>query len=303
MTKILAMLVLAGISITVHAQQGDGREACGPDVRQYCSSAVGGGAEQVTDCLIDHQKEISDACYDSLSKQQAGDAGSSSDMPVTQPAAAGNPIYRSLRPDGSILYTNIPQPNVASMKNVQFLGGNSSLPSPSSSSGISTTGTSATSTVPNTSSSTPWQNRQNLRQDNASFRQNREPLSKYNVAINQNRIALRTAGTAYRQDLRKLRTGENGSNATSVTMDRAAPKTDRATQRADRAAPNQDWQHRIAEHQALLADRSQRNPYWHAPQAEYAQRGETRIDVRRGGQLQTVAQANPARGARGVARR
>jgi hypothetical protein len=49
MKNILVALVFSGFSIAALAQQGDGREACRPDVQQYCSGAAGGGGEQAKD--------------------------------------------------------------------------------------------------------------------------------------------------------------------------------------------------------------------------------------------------------------
>lgn len=187
MTRILATLVFSGFSIAALAQQGGGREACRPDVQKYCSSAVSGGVEQVKDCLvdhqndisdacygflksnlgrkqsgppqgappganackadvptyckgvqpgggrikdclIDHQKEISDACYDFLSRQKSGDPGNGGDVAVTQPAALGGQIYRSRQANGSTVYSDTLQPNAVSVKKVQIDNGNSALP-------------------------------------------------------------------------------------------------------------------------------------------------------------------------------
>ena len=42
------------------------RQACATDLHQYCSNVGTGGGYQL-DCLLDHQKDISDACYDNVS--------------------------------------------------------------------------------------------------------------------------------------------------------------------------------------------------------------------------------------------
>jgi len=187
MKNILVALVFSGFAIAAPAQQGGGREACRPDVQQYCSSAAGGGAEQIKDCLIehqkdisdacydflksnlsqkqsgppqgtspgggackadvpqfckgvqpgggrikdcliDHQKEISDACYDFLSKQKSGEAGSGDNAAASQTTAPSAQIYRSRQANGSTVYSDTLQPNAVTVKRVQIDNGNSALP-------------------------------------------------------------------------------------------------------------------------------------------------------------------------------
>ncbi len=45
--------------------------ACQDDVKSFCKAVQPGGG-RIIDCLIDHQKEISDACYAVLKKRQDG---------------------------------------------------------------------------------------------------------------------------------------------------------------------------------------------------------------------------------------
>ena len=45
----------------------DTRQACSVDLPRYCANVASGGGHQL-DCLIAHQKEISDGCYDELSR-------------------------------------------------------------------------------------------------------------------------------------------------------------------------------------------------------------------------------------------
>lgn len=49
---------------------GDG-QACRQDAQQLCKGVQPGGG-RIVDCLLDHQKDLSDACYDSLAKKMQG---------------------------------------------------------------------------------------------------------------------------------------------------------------------------------------------------------------------------------------
>jgi hypothetical protein len=60
-----AMLALAALPLAC-AAQNEGSGACRADVQRFCAATAGAGGEKVMDCLIDHQKEISDACYSAL---------------------------------------------------------------------------------------------------------------------------------------------------------------------------------------------------------------------------------------------
>jgi len=51
---------------------GDGAmQACKPDFEKYCKNVEPGGG-RIVNCLLDHQKDLSDACYDSLAKKKGG---------------------------------------------------------------------------------------------------------------------------------------------------------------------------------------------------------------------------------------
>lgn len=47
-------------------EPGGGDSACRGDIRKFCSQAQG---QQAQECLLDHQQDISDACYDALKKK------------------------------------------------------------------------------------------------------------------------------------------------------------------------------------------------------------------------------------------
>ena len=44
------------------------RKACKQDAEEFCKGIQPGGG-RIVNCLKDHQKELSDACYDQLSKR------------------------------------------------------------------------------------------------------------------------------------------------------------------------------------------------------------------------------------------
>jgi hypothetical protein len=53
-------------------QQGQGPlQACRQDVQKLCAGVQPGGG-RIVNCLLDHQKDLSDACYDVLSKKTKG---------------------------------------------------------------------------------------------------------------------------------------------------------------------------------------------------------------------------------------
>jgi hypothetical protein len=52
----------------------DGAKPCRADVQKYCAQA--GGGKQTFDCLLDHQQDVSDACYDALKQRMQAGQGS-----------------------------------------------------------------------------------------------------------------------------------------------------------------------------------------------------------------------------------
>lgn len=64
---------MLALTCGVAAAQERGSGACRDDAHQYCSQAAGGKA--ITDCLLDHQKDISDACYDTLKQRMDNQRG------------------------------------------------------------------------------------------------------------------------------------------------------------------------------------------------------------------------------------
>jgi hypothetical protein len=117
--KKLLPLALACIAFSVSAQDKGGG-ACRGDAQRFCAQAAGGGGS-IMNCLLDHQQEISNACYDALKlrlEQQRGadlGAGAAAESP---PAQAAAPVYRSRRPDGRIVYSDVPQLNATLQRQV-----------------------------------------------------------------------------------------------------------------------------------------------------------------------------------------
>jgi len=105
--KKLLVLALGCIPLAVPAQDKGGSSACRADAQKFCAQAMGGGAK-VMDCLLDHQQEISDGCYDALKARLNQQRGAES-----RPAPAAGPVYRSRQADGRTVYSDAPQPNAA----------------------------------------------------------------------------------------------------------------------------------------------------------------------------------------------
>lgn len=68
----VVLFILGALPTGAAAQSG--ASACKADVRQFCAKIKPGGGRLV-DCLLDHQKELSDACYDALEEQTAATRG------------------------------------------------------------------------------------------------------------------------------------------------------------------------------------------------------------------------------------
>ena len=48
-----------------------GGQTCRQDAQRFCKDVQPGGG-RIVDCLLDHQKDLSDACYDTLAKRKPG---------------------------------------------------------------------------------------------------------------------------------------------------------------------------------------------------------------------------------------
>jgi hypothetical protein len=117
-SKKFLVLVLACIPFSVPAQDRGAGAACRADVNRFCKGTEPGGG-RIMNCLLDHQQEISDGCYDFLKKQMSGEggaaAGSAAESP---PPQAAGPVYRSRQPDGRIVYSDTPQANATLQRQV-----------------------------------------------------------------------------------------------------------------------------------------------------------------------------------------
>lgn len=69
--KRRGILILASaflMPLAAFSQENAG--SCRADVERFCPQAQG-NPKAATDCLLDHQKDISDACYDKLKQQMS----------------------------------------------------------------------------------------------------------------------------------------------------------------------------------------------------------------------------------------
>ena len=104
-------LAIACVALPCAAQER-GESACRADAQKFCKG-VKPGEGRIVDCLIDHQKDISDGCYDLLKKQLSSggskerEAGGESG--ANEPAPPAGPVYRSRQADGRTIYSDIPQ--------------------------------------------------------------------------------------------------------------------------------------------------------------------------------------------------
>lgn len=81
-----------------------GNAACQADARKYCAQSGGGKAR--FECLLDHQQDVSDACYESLKKQMSsrqnepqGQSGSGGAPPAMQACKQDSQQYcRGVQP-------------------------------------------------------------------------------------------------------------------------------------------------------------------------------------------------------------
>ncbi len=68
-------MTVAPASPSSEAQEAaapEGERACNTDAEKFCSQ---GGGQVVVDCLLDHQNDISDACYDALKVRLGNERG------------------------------------------------------------------------------------------------------------------------------------------------------------------------------------------------------------------------------------
>lgn len=92
------------------ANAGGQGGACQSDAAQFCRGVQPGGG-RIVDCLISHQQDISEACYQALKKQVSngeggGDGGFQSAGVSSAARTPPAPVYRSRQPDGRIVYSD-----------------------------------------------------------------------------------------------------------------------------------------------------------------------------------------------------
>ena len=108
----LAALLPALATSVAGAEEQGGTSVCRADAQKFCS-----GAGNKMECMIDHQNDLSDACYDFLKQKlkkerrekesrdkEKRDQGSYEPAP----AAPSAPIYKVKTADGRTIYTNAP---------------------------------------------------------------------------------------------------------------------------------------------------------------------------------------------------
>jgi hypothetical protein len=101
----LAALLPAMAASSAFAEGQGGSAACRADGQKYCASE-----KDKKECLIDHQNDISEACYDALRKAlKQGRIDSYEPAPAT-------PVYKVKTADGRTLYTNAAVPNASEVK-------------------------------------------------------------------------------------------------------------------------------------------------------------------------------------------
>jgi len=76
MKSFISVVVLCLFSLASQAQEGSA--PCRADADKYCRQSQG-DAKAAMDCLLDHQQDISDSCYDNLKQRLSGQPGGSSD--------------------------------------------------------------------------------------------------------------------------------------------------------------------------------------------------------------------------------
>jgi len=71
MKKQLILILASACLMPLAALAQENPGPCRSDVEQFCRQSQG-DPKAATDCLLDHQQEISDACYDKLKQQLNG---------------------------------------------------------------------------------------------------------------------------------------------------------------------------------------------------------------------------------------
>jgi hypothetical protein len=76
MKSLVPALLLCLFSLASLAQEGNG--PCRADAEKYCRQSQG-DQKAAMDCLLDHQQDISDACYDKLKQRLSKQSGGNPD--------------------------------------------------------------------------------------------------------------------------------------------------------------------------------------------------------------------------------
>lgn len=74
MKKLVILVLASACLMPLAASSQENTAPCRSDVESFCRQAQG-DPKAATDCLLDHQQEISDACYDKLKQQLSRSGG------------------------------------------------------------------------------------------------------------------------------------------------------------------------------------------------------------------------------------
>src|SRR3954466_2187760 len=110
--RLIVCALAALLPLLATAEEQGGSRACRADAQKYCANE-----KDKKECLIDHQKDISDGCYDFLKKaiKQGSVDAPASEAPFTA-TAYSSPIYKVKTAEGRTVYTNAAVPNGAEVK-------------------------------------------------------------------------------------------------------------------------------------------------------------------------------------------
>src|SRR3954454_10171760 len=100
--RLIVSTLAALLPLVASAEEQGGSRACRADVQKYCANE-----KDRKECLIDHQKDISDGCYEVLKKvlKQGSIDAPASEAPFAA-AAHSSPIYKVKTAEGRTVYTN-----------------------------------------------------------------------------------------------------------------------------------------------------------------------------------------------------
>lgn len=94
--KSIVGLAMLMASLAAGAMQGG---ACQADVQRYCTQS--GGGREVFECLLDHQQDVSDDCYEDLKRRMSADSAAGEQGAMGQGFGQGQRVGRGGADGGS----------------------------------------------------------------------------------------------------------------------------------------------------------------------------------------------------------